>query len=157
MLYGNDYRNRETAHRLVITICLVTLYFYSKTWGNKHSFVWCSTRRFCMKTCARFIVAGDKLSIRALLWNNILYSCQRRVGQHTHTHTLSSVSTATTVRRTRQCVTLHVHCQFDEYELLIRNCKEFEYECICSNMWQECSQVKSRFFSNNIYTYDHKT
>jgi hypothetical protein len=34
-----------------------------------------------MKTGSRFIAAGDKLSIKALLCNNILYSWQWRVSQ----------------------------------------------------------------------------
>jgi hypothetical protein len=94
----------------VMTMCLVTLYVWRRTWGKEHSFdaapgtsVWrlvpvsllllatnCPWKHCCVIYC----IAGIDV------WLN-------------NTHRMRcSVSTATTVRRTRRNVTLHVHYHF---------------------------------------------
>jgi hypothetical protein len=64
---------------------------------------------------------------------------------HTRTHTRALLFQPQRRLRERAKMLRYTYTvTFVECELLIRNCKEFEYEYICSNLWQECSQVKSR-------------
>ena len=175
---------------------------------RKQAFFWYSTRHFCMKTCARFIVAGDKivhksivvqqhnciadrnvwlnkthtectvvstattwgnkhsfdtapgtsvwrlvpvslllatkLSIKALLCNNIIVLLTETCGSTKHTQNALLFPLQRRLGERAKILRYTYSASSFEYELLIRNCKEFESECVCCNVRQVCAKVKNR-------------